>query len=75
MAQTENITRYICDRCAAEEYLEAGDRKREAWTEITRYATGRIEVRRLLCGTCAKAYAGLTAKQDAEFTTWMAGGE
>ena len=50
MAQTENITRYICDRCGAEEYLEAGDRKRESWTDITRYATGRIEVRRLLCG-------------------------
>lgn len=75
MAQTENITRYICDRCGAEEYLEAGDRKREAWTDITRYATGQIVVRRLLCGVCARAYATLTAKQDTEFTTFMAGGE
>ena len=75
MGQTEGITRYVCDRCGSEEFLEAGDRKRETWADITRYATGGIVVRRLLCGVCNKAYATLTAKQDAEFTAFMTGGE
>lgn len=74
MAQTENITRYVCDRCGAEEYLESGDRKREAWQEVERYATGKVPVARLLCGACYKDYGTLTAKQDSEFTTWMQGG-
>lgn len=74
MAQTDNITRYICDRCAKEEYLESGDRKRDSWQELTRYTADNVDAHRLLCADCMKEYKALVAKQDADFNSFMAGG-
>lgn len=52
MAKTENITRYVCDRCGADAYLAANSAAAADWREIERVDQYGSRASRLLCKAC-----------------------
>lgn len=72
MAKTDNITHYVCDRCAADAYLAANSAATADWREVERFDQYGSKASRLLCKACTDAYKQLAAKQDAEFQAFMA---
>lgn len=72
MAKTDNITHYVCDRCAADAYLAANSEASADWREVERYDRYGSRASRLLCKACTDEYKQLAAKQDAEFQQFMA---
>ena len=72
MAKTDNITHYVCDRCAADAYLAANSAASADWRETKRIDQYGSEASRLLCKACTDAYKQLAAKQDAAFQEFMA---
>ena len=75
MAKTDNITHYVCDRCAADAYLAANSAASADWREVERYDQYGSKASRLLCKACLAEYKQLAAKQDAEFQAFMAAKE
>lgn len=75
MAKTDNITHYVCDRCAADAYLAANSAASADWREVERYDQYGSRESRLLCKACTDEYKQLAAKQDAEFQAFMAAKE
>lgn len=75
MAKTDNITHYVCDRCAADTYLAANSAASADWREVERYDQYGSRASRLLCKACTDEYKQLAAKQDAEFQAFMAAKE
>ena len=75
MAKTDNITHYVCDRCAADAYLAANSAASADWREVERYDQYGSRASRLLCKACTDDYKQLAAKQDAEFQAFMAAKE
>lgn len=75
MAKTDNITHYVCDRCAADAYLAANSAASADWREVERYDQYGSKASRLLCKACTDEYKQLAAKQDAEFQAFMAAKE
>lgn len=72
MAKTDNITHYVCDRCAADAYLAANSAASADWREVERIDQYGSKASRLLCKACTDAYKQLAAKQDAAFREFMA---
>lgn len=75
MAKTDNITHYVCDRCAADAYLAANSAASADWREVERIDQYGSRASRLLCKACLAEYKQLAAKQDAEFQAFMAAKE
>lgn len=75
MAKTDNITHYVCDRCAADAYLAANSAASADWREVERIDQYGSKASRLLCKSCTDEYKQLAAKQDAEFQAFMAAKE
>ena len=75
MAKTDNITHYVCDRCAADAYLAANSAACADWREVERFDQYGSRASRLLCKVCLAEYKQLAAKQDAEFQAFMAAKE
>ena len=75
MAKTDNITHYVCGRCAADAYLAANSAASADWREVERYDQYGSRASRLLCKACTDEYKQLAAKQDAEFQAFMAAKE
>lgn len=75
MAKTDNITHYVCDRCASDAYLAANSAASADWREVERYDQYGSRASRLLCKACTDEYKQLAAKQDAEFQAFMAAKE
>lgn len=75
MAKTDNITHYVCDRCAADAYLAANSAASADWREVERIDQYGSKASRLLCKACTDEYKQLAAKQDAEFQAFMAAKE
>lgn len=71
MAKTDNITHYVCDRCAADAYLAANSAASADWREVERIDQYGSRASRLLCKSCTDAYKQLAAKQDVEFQAFM----
>lgn len=75
MAKTDNITHYVCDRCAADAYLAANSAAFADWREVERIDQYGSKASRLLCKSCTDAYKQLAAQQDAAFQAFMAAKE
>lgn len=75
MAKTDNITHYVCDRCAADAYLAANSAASADWREVERFDQYGSKASWLLCKACLAEYKQLAAKQDAEFQAFMAAKE
>ena len=75
MAKTDNITHYVCDRCAADAYLAANSAASADWREVERIDQYGSKASRLLCKSCTDAYKQLAAQQDAAFQDFMAAKE
>ena len=75
MAKTDNITHYVCDRCAADAYLAANSVASADWREVERIDQYGSRASRLLCKSCTDAYKQLAAQQDAAFRAFMAAKE
>lgn len=75
MAKTDNITHYVCDRCAADAYLAANSAACADWREVERIDQYGSRASRLLCKSCTDAYKQLAAQQDAAFQAFMAAKE
>ena len=75
MARTENVTRYVCDRCGEEAYLPENAAAAGDWRDVQRFDQYGSRVERLLCKACTDAYKRLAASQDASFQRFMAGKE
>ena len=75
MAKPENITHYVCDRCAADASLAANSAASADWREVERFDQYGSRASRLLCKACLAEYKQLAAKQDAEFQAFMAAKE
>ena len=75
MAKTDNITHYVCDRCAADAYLAANSAASADWREVERIDQYGSKASRLLCKACLAECKQLAAKQDAEFQAFMAAKE
>lgn len=71
MAKTDNITHYVCDRCAADAYLAANSAASADWREVERIDQYGSRASRLLCKSCTDAYKQLAAQQDAAFQAFM----
>lgn len=56
MAKTDNITHYVCDRCAADAYLAANSAASADWREVERIDQYGSRASRLLCKSCTDAY-------------------
>ena len=75
MAKTDNITHYVCDRCAADAYLAANSAASADWREVERIDQYGSRASRLLCKSCTDAHEQLAAQQDAAFQAFMAAKE
>ena len=75
MAKTDNITHYVCDRCAADAYLAANSAATADWREVERIDQYGSRASRLLRKSCTDAYKQLAAQQDAAFQAFMAAKE
>lgn len=75
MGKTENITRYVCDRCGADAYLAANSAAAADWREVARVDQYGSRASRLLCKSCTDDHKKLAARHDAEFQAFMEKGE
>ena len=75
MAKTDNITHYVCDRCAADAFLAANSTACADWREVERFDQYGSKASRLLCKACLAEYKQLAAKQDVAFQEFMAAKE
>lgn len=75
MAKTDNITHYVCDRCATDAYLAANSAASADWREVERIDQYGSRVSRLLCKSCTDAYKQLVSQQDVAFQAFMAAKE
>lgn len=72
MARTDNISRYVCDKCGKTEYFEQG-RQASGWMEIERYNADRVPVKKMFCAACHEMYKPVAAQADSDFNDFMAG--
>lgn len=71
MLKTTGISRFMCDRCGASEYIKDGDPKADSWKSASRVTNDGSQIQRFFCAGCSTAYKTLTERQDAEFSEFM----
>lgn len=73
MALTNNITRYVCDRCGESAYLQAGDPHLGEWHDITRTTADNTSQSALLCSDCYSTWRNIATRHDSDYTRFMLG--
>lgn len=76
MGRTDGYVNYVCDRNGFHfATVKEGSPEEDNWHQIERIRKDGVKLNRWLCQKCYEEYQLLLEKHDAEFDTFMAGGE